>query len=489
MKLTLETGDLITLKTDALIIGVYRHKLTRNAELVDQASKGALSALIKGGDITGCLGEVAIFPAFPGITAKRLVVVGLGVEADGVLNFEAPLKAAIKSIYFVKTATIACLDWFDLQPEWIAEQVASQAIQVLEKTPDYKAKSQRPDWKQPKSFSLLVDEKTEDMTQAFAEGAILGKSCMLAKELGNAPANICTPKYMADLCVKLGASLKFDVTVFEEKALRKLKMGCFLGVAQGSKQPPYMVVMEYNGGAKDEAPVALIGKGLTFDSGGISLKPSKGMDEMKYDMCGAASVIATVAAAASMKLPINVVGVIGCTENMPGGSATKPGDILTSYLGKTVEVLNTDAEGRLVLCDLLAYAIDKFKPSMAVDIATLTGACVVALGNEYTGLFSTNEEMAMELLQAGENSLDKCWRLPLGRAYSKSLKSNFADLANIGTPGAGACTAAAFLQEFVGDTPWAHLDIAGTAWTSGKNKGSTARPVPLLVCFLRDLCH
>ncbi len=211
------------------------------------------------------------------------------------------------------------------------------------------------------------------------------------------------------------------------------------------------------------------------------------MDEMKYDMSGAASIVAAMATAASLKLPINIVGVIGCTENLPSGSAVKPGDILCSYSGKTVEVLNTDAEGRLVLCDLLSYTIDKFKPILVVDAATLTGACVVALGHEYTGLFSNNEELALELLQAGENSLDKCWRLPLGRAYTKALKSRFADLANIGAPGAGACTAAAFLQEFVGKTPWAHLDIAGTAWSSGEEKGSTGRPVPLLISFLKDL--
>ena len=489
MKLTLAAGKLLNQKTDALIVGIYRGKLTKSAEAVDKASKNALSALIKEGDATGCLGTVGIFPNFPGIAAKRLVVVGLGKEEDGVLNFQKALSSALKAVYFVKTAVISCTDWFDLSPEWVAEQVSCTAIDVLEKSVDYKSNPDRPAWKQPKSVSLFVEEKTPEITTAFAEGAVIGKGIKLAKELGDAPANLCTPKYMAEQCVNLGSSLKFDVTVFEEKALNKLKMGCFLGVAAGSKQPAYMIVMEYNGGQKKEAPVALVGKGLTFDAGGISLKPAKGMDEMKYDMSGAASIVAAMATAASLKLPINIVGVIGCTENLPSGSAVKPGDILCSYSGKTVEVLNTDAEGRLVLCDLLSYTIDKFKPILVVDAATLTGACVVALGHEYTGLFSNNEELALELLQAGENSLDKCWRLPLGRAYTKALKSRFADLANIGAPGAGACTAAAFLQEFVGKTPWAHLDIAGTAGSSGEEKGSTGRPVPLLISFLKDLTH
>ena len=238
---------------------------------------------------------------------------------------------------------------------------------------------------------------------------------------------------------------------------------------------------------KDDTPVALVGKGLTFDSGGISLKPAKGMDEMKYDMCGAAAMIASIATAAAMKLPVNIVAAVGFTENMPGSSATKPGDILKSYAGKTVEVLNTDAEGRLVLCDVLAYTIDKFKPKCVVDAATLTGACVVALGNDIAGLFSNDEELAVSLMMAGDTAMDPVWRMPLDISFTKALKSNFADLANISdSRGAGACTAAAFLEEFVGDTPWAHLDIAGVANKSGKEKGSTGRPVPLLINFLKD---
>ena len=265
-------------------------------------------------------------------------------------------------------------------------------------------------------------------------------------------------------------------------------MGCLLGVARGSHQPARMVIMEYHGGKKGEAPVALIGKGLTFDSGGISLKPGKGMDEMKYDMCGAASMIGAITTAAELKLKVNIVAALGFTENMPGSAATKPGDILKSYSGKTVEVLNTDAEGRLVLCDLLSFVKDKFKPKCMVDAATLTGACIIALGNDISGLFANDEEMAVSMLMAGDASLDPCWRLPLDISFTKSLRSDFADLANISDGrGAGSSTAAAFLEEFVGDTPWAHLDIAGTAWKSGKEKGATGRPVPLLISFLKDL--
>jgi leucyl aminopeptidase len=305
----------------------------------------------------------------------------------------------------------------------------------------------------------------------------------LTKRLGNLPPNICTPSFLAAEARKLGKQTKLEVEVLESKKLEALKMGSFLSVARGSAEPPRLIVIRHKGAGKS-APVVLVGKGITFDSGGISLKPGANMDEMKFDMCGAASVIGTMRTVAELKLKLNVIGVIVTCENLPSGTASRPGDIVTSMSGQTIEILNTDAEGRLILCDALTY-VERFKPAAVVDIATLTGACVVALGNINSGLFSSNEELALQLLGASRQAADPAWRLPLDEDYQEQLKSNFADMANIGTPGsAGAVTAACFLARFTKAYPWAHLDIAGTAWKSGVAKGATGRPVPLLAQFL-----
>ncbi|MCD8339680.1 MAG: leucyl aminopeptidase [Burkholderiales bacterium] len=486
MEFSLIDGTLAELECDALIVGKYRGDMTLSAKDLCLASGGVLEKWFESGDASGCQGEAAIFRRVPGVKAERVVVVGLGKEKDGAQNFELAVKTALKAVYFAKKIVIVSDDWLGVDPVWAVEKTARFMVESFEKSEDWKS-SHKVQWKQPDSIAVYVPEKTTEFEKAFSYGIALGKSMMMAKDLGNMPPNLCTPKFMAEKCISIGTQLNIDVTVFDEEALKKLKMGCLLGVSQGSAQPPRMVVMEYNGGEKDNPPICLIGKGLTFDSGGISLKPAKSMDEMKYDMSGAAAVVASIAAASALKMPLNIVAIIGCTENLPGGNAIKPGDILTSYSGKTVEVLNTDAEGRLVLCDLISYAIDKFKPATVIDTATLTGACMVALGKEYAGLFSNDEDLAYALLQCGQNSLDRCWRLPLCRNYAEALKTNFADIANIGGPFAGASTAAAFLKFFVGDdTSWAHLDIAGTAWNSeGKTKGSTGRPVPILVDYLR----
>jgi leucyl aminopeptidase len=305
----------------------------------------------------------------------------------------------------------------------------------------------------------------------------------LARDLGNLPANVCTPSYLADQARELAKRYRMKVTVLEREDMEKLGMGALLSVARGSVQPPKLIVLEHRGGPRVQKPVALVGKGVTFDTGGISLKPSAEMDEMKFDMCGAASVLGTLKAAAEMKLPLNVVGVIPTTENMPGGRATKPGDIVTTLSGQTVEVLNTDAEGRLILCDALTYA-ERYDPAAVVDIATLTGACVIALGHVASGLFANEEGLARELLTAGETAYDRAWHMPLWDDYQEQLKSNFADFANIGGRPAGSVTAACFLSRFTRKFKWAHLDIAGTAWKSGREKGATGRPVPLLTQFL-----
>ena len=305
----------------------------------------------------------------------------------------------------------------------------------------------------------------------------------VAKDLGNLAPNICTPSYLAKRALDMSKLHKLKVSVLGQKEMEKLKMGALLAVAKGSHQPAKLIILEYRGGAKTEKPIVLVGKGITFDTGGISLKPAVEMDEMKYDMCGAASVLGTLTAVAEMALPLNVVGIIPTTENMPGGNATKPGDVVTSMSGQTIEILNTDAEGRLILCDALTYA-ERYNPEAVIDIATLTGACVIALGHVASGLMSNNDQLADELLQAAELSIDQAWRLPLWDDYQDLLKSNFADMANIGGRSAGTISAACFLARFADKYRWAHLDIAGTAWKSGKEKGSTGRPVPLLTQFL-----
>nr|MBF0684011.1 leucyl aminopeptidase [Pseudomonas sp.] len=316
----------------------------------------------------------------------------------------------------------------------------------------------------------------------------------LTRNLGNLPANICTPTYLAEAARNVGSQHDFKVEVLERKQLEALKMGSFLSVAKGSDEPPRFIVMHYQGAKKPAgrgaraagpAPIVLVGKGVTFDSGGISIKPAATMDEMKYDMCGAASVIGTLKAVAELQLPVNVVGIIPACENLPSGRANKPGDVVTSMSGQTIEVLNTDAEGRLLLCDALTYA-ERFQPAAVIDIATLTGACVVALGHVNTGLFTQDEELAQSLLDASRQAIDPTWRLPLEDDYQPQLKSNFADIANIGGPPAGSVTAACFLSRFTKQYRWAHLDIAGTAWKGGKEKGATGRPVPLLVQYIMN---
>ena len=307
-----------------------------------------------------------------------------------------------------------------------------------------------------------------------------------ARDLGNRPGNICFPEYLADQAVALAAEFPelLKVTVLDEQQIADLGMGSFLAVSKGSDRPGRIITLEYQA-QRSEAPVVLVGKGITFDTGGISLKPGAGMDEMKYDMCGSASVLGTMRALCEAALPIHVIGTIAAAENMPSGGATRPGDIVTTMSGQTVEILNTDAEGRLVLCDALTY-VKRFNPALVIDIATLTGACVVALGSVLTGMFTPDDELAADLERAGQQSFDRVWRMPVLDDYQEQLDSPFADIANIGGPKAGSVTAACFLQRFTRDYRWAHLDIAGTAWTSGANKGATGRPVPLLMQFLAN---
>jgi leucyl aminopeptidase len=341
-----------------------------------------------------------------------------------------------------------------------------------------------------KRFAIGVEAALlTEARKTLAQSVAIANGLELSKTLGNLPPNICTPTYLANTAKQLGKDYKVGVEVLDRKQLEALKMGSFLSVTQGSEQPPKFIVLKHMGGKAKDAPVVLVGKGITFDTGGISLKPGAGMDEMKYDMCGAGSVLGTFRAIAEMQLKLNVIGVIPTCENMPSGRATRPGDIVTSMSGQTIEILNTDAEGRLILCDALTY-VERFKPAVVVDIATLTGACVTALGHHNTGLFTRHDQahdaLANELLAAGKAANDTAWRMPIEDAYQEQLKSNFADIANIGGPPGGSITAACFLERFTRKYTWAHLDIAGTAWKSGAAKGATGRPVPLLTSFLLE---
>ena len=330
---------------------------------------------------------------------------------------------------------------------------------------------------------LCAKADAKAVQQGLVLGQAIAEGVTLAREWANRPGNHCTPTHLADRARKLGKEFGLKVDVLDRKAVEKLGMGSFLSVAQGSAQPPRFIVARYDGAAKTVAPVVLVGKGITFDTGGISIKPAAEMDEMKFDMGGAASVLGTLRAVAEMKPKLNLVCVIPSCENMPSSTAVKPGDVVTSMSGQTIEILNTDAEGRLILCDALTYA-ERFKPAVVVDVATLTGACVVALGHHHSGMFTADDAVAEKMLVASRAALDPCWRMPLDEEYDEALKSNFADMGNVGGRAGGAITAAMFLKRFTGKYPWAHLDIAGTAWKSGTAKGSTGRPVPLLTHFV-----
>ena len=474
--------------TPCIAVGIYAgHKLAASAEALDRASQGSVREVLRRGDMEGKLGATLLLYRVPGVAAERVLLVGLGPEADlREREYREAARAAVKAAQQTGAGS-ATLCFTEIKASrrdsvWKARQVALVAAECAYQFDYMKSKKSEP--RPLARIELLA--ATRDAAGAalgLRQGQAIGAGVSLTKDLGNLPANVCTPTYLAEQAKKLAREHKLEIEVLERKDMEKLGMGSLLSVAQGSRQPPKLIVLHYAGGPKKAKPVVLVGKGITFDTGGISLKPGAEMDEMKFDMCGAASVLGTIKACAEMKLKLNVVGIIPTTENMPGGAATKPGDIVTSMSGQTIEVLNTDAEGRLILCDALTYA-ERFEPDAVVDIATLTGACVIALGHVASGLFSNKEGLARELLAAGEDAYDRAWHMPLWDDYQEQLKSNFADLANIGGRPAGSVTAACFLARFAKKFDWAHLDIAGTAWKSGKDKGSTGRPVALLTSFL-----
>jgi len=487
MEFSIKNGNPEKQRSDCLIVGVFEgRKLTDAAKSLDSASNKALSAVLKNGDMEGKLKTTLVLHHVAEIPATRVLLVGLGKQAEfNERSYRQAVSAAIKALPKGVVNASIFLTELVIKKSDIHSKVAQLVEVVMDATYQInaiKAKKAEPKALNKISVYVAKSENTAAET-AVKHGMSIAAGVSLAKDLGNLPPNICTPTYLGEQAKQLAKEYGFKVEVLEKADIEKLGMGSFLGVAQGSKQPPRLIVLQHLKGKKPQKPVVLVGKGITFDTGGISLKPGAEMDEMKYDMCGAASVLGTFKAIGEMNLAINAVGVIPTCENMPDAGAIKPGDILTSMSGQTIEVLNTDAEGRLILCDALTYA-ERFEPSAVVDIATLTGACVIALGHHPSGLFSNKDALADELLTAGEISHDRAWHMPLWEDYQQQLDSNFADMANIGGRAGGSITAACFLSRYTKKYDWAHLDIAGTAWKSGKEKGGTGRPVPLLTTFL-----
>ena len=475
-------------RSACVVLGVFEGgQLAPSAHALDQSVNHQLSDLIARGDMTGKAASTVMIPALSGVSAERVLLVGLGKSDEfGAKQYLDMLRATFAALHktICKDAALylADLPVAGRDEAWKINQIVLIASESVYRADGLKSKPAD----KPALRKILIGcaKKPDSVAQdALRQAIAIAHGMKLAKDLGNLPGNICTPAYLAEQAGKMADTHKLKLTVLEEKDMEKLGMHSLLSVTRGSRQPAKLITLEYRGTDKKQKPVVLVGKGLTFDSGGISLKPGAEMDEMKYDMCGAASVLGTLQAVAEMGLKLNVVAVIPSSENMPDGAASKPGDIVKSMAGLTIEILNTDAEGRLILCDALTYAA-RFEPETVIDIATLTGACVIALGSVASGLFSNQDALARELLDAGEYANDKAWQMPLWDEYQPQLDSNFADMQNIGGRAAGSVTAACFLSRFTKDYRWAHLDIAGTAWKSGKEKGSTGRPVPLLTQYL-----
>jgi leucyl aminopeptidase len=478
-------------RTDCAIVGVFdKGVLSEAAQALDRRIGGRIARLVKKGDVRGKAGDALLLTDISGAACERLLVVGLGAR-DGFKRkqYRKALASAVAALG--RTGARDAVSYLGMEDLADADSyaLARIAVEVVAhaqyRIPDHKTANKRPKSTLTR-FGVAVASRAAannaERGVAHGNGIVAGMSLM--RDLANHPANVCTPTYLSNAAKALARDHRsIRVRVLNEAECRRLKMGSFLSVTAGSEEPARLIVLEYYGAARKEAPTVLVGKGVTFDTGGISLKPPANMDEMKFDMSGAASVLGTLKSVAALELPINVVGVIPACENMPSGRATKPGDIVKSMSGQTIEVLNTDAEGRLILCDAITYA-RRFNPEALIDIATLTGACVVALGNHFSGLFSNDEALSNELKAAGERADDRAWPMPSGEEYGEQLKSNFADFANVAGREGGASTAASFLGKFTDGLRWAHLDIAGTAYVGGSQKGSTGRPVPLLVDYL-----
>ncbi len=481
------TAALASIKTDCLMLPIASdNTLDVIGKALDSLCNGAISRSLACGDLPiRQAGNQMVITGDKNIC--RVLLVRLSASKDLTeKDFLSAVRGAAKTVS--QGITTDCCSLLALGAskslglEWalsVEAQAFADTSYVFEAHKSVKSKSA----KVAKLTAIVAPAQASTARQALKQAQAICDGIRLAKDLGNTPGNVCTPSYLAQTAQDLAKSLPLKVEVLEEKQMRKLGMGSLLAVAQGSVQAPKLIVIHYTGGKVRQAPHVLVGKGITFDTGGISIKPAAEMDEMKFDMCGAASVLGTMLAVAQLKLPINVIGIVPACENMPSGNAVKPGDVVTSMSGQTIEVLNTDAEGRLILCDALTYAA-RFKPATMIDIATLTGACVIALGHHHTGLFSRDPALSTALQSAGQYAADTCWPMPLDDEYQEQLKSNFADMGNVGGRAGGSITAACFLSRFVGDIAWAHLDIAGTAWRSGAAKGGTGRPVGMLTRYL-----
>jgi leucyl aminopeptidase len=475
----------------------------------NDVSDGTNQATVKS-EFRANAGSTLVLRNLPGVTAPRVVLVGLGKHEEYTARVHAQAEQAFARVLVGLHLTEGVSTLLNVPVEGVdltqrtgnnadltlrarnAATAAGNEVYYYDRTFGKAEREGPPSLK--KIIHIVERDDEAGVEQGLKQGAAIAQGMALARTLGNLPGNICTPAYLGETARQLASEFKsIKVEVLERKNIEDLRMGSFLSVARGSDEPPYFIVLKYSGSktpkpaknVQKTGPIVLVGKGITFDSGGISIKPAATMDEMKFDMCGAASVLGAFRALGELNLAIDVVGLIATCENLPSGHANKPGDVVTSMAGHTIEILNTDAEGRLVLCDALTYA-ERFKPSAVIDIATLTGACVVALGHVNSGLFSTDDRLAEALQSAGKRALDPAWRMPIEEAYQEQLKSNFADMANIGGPPAGSVTAACFLSRFTKAYCWAHLDVAGTAWKGGKDKGATGRPVPLLLQYLLD---
>ncbi len=492
MEYSVKCGNPEKQRTACLVLAVYEEQeLSPATSSINKQTGRMISSILKRGDLTGECGKTLLIPHFSGTPAQRMLLVGCGSRDN--FSTKKLLKATAAAVRSLTQNNISEASFFlaeaVIENTDIGERIEQIIIQVSQSI--YRSDKLKTDKSensaQLEHITLNVPERNDLASGKLAveNGQAIAEGINLARRLSDLPGNICTPSYLSDQAAEIASNYGMKVKVLGEKAMEKLSMGALLSVSRGSRQEAKLITLEHKGGKPKDAPIVLVGKGLTFDAGGISLKPSSAMDEMKYDMCGGASVLGTMLAIARMNLPLNVTGIIPSSENLPDGDANKPGDIVTSMSGKTIEILNTDAEGRLILCDALTYA-ERFKPAAVIDIATLTGACVVALGAHASGVFSNDDALSDELIDAGKAAQDRVWPLPLWEEYDHQLKSNFADMANIGGSKAGAVTAACFLARYTEDYPWAHLDIAGTAWLSGSKKGATGRPVRLLCQFLRN---
>ncbi|AOE50278.1 leucyl aminopeptidase [Kangiella sediminilitoris] len=487
MEFFVKSGNPEKQKTGCLIVGVFEsRKLSTAAQQIDDISEGYINSIVKRGDMEGKFGQTLLLHSVPGTSCDRVLLVGCGKEREfDAIKYKDICGKVIKLINETgATDAISTLPLLNVKGQELyskvrfAVEAANNSLYLFEQLKSEKSETRRPLRKMTLFIESRADLAESENAIRHAQGITAGQS--LTRDLANLPGNICNPTFLAETAEQLSKDYSAITTnIIDEAELKEMGAGAFVSVSQGSDQPGKLICMEYNGGEKGDKPIVFVGKGITFDTGGISLKPGAKMDEMKFDMGGAASVFGAMKSVAEMGLPINVVGVVAAAENMPSGKASRPGDVVTSLSGQTIEILNTDAEGRLVLCDALTY-VDKYDPEIVIDIATLTGAVIVALGHEASGVMSNNNSLANEIETASDMATDRVWRLPLWDEYHQQLKSNVADFTNLGGMPAGTITAGCFLSKFTKKYRWAHIDIAGTAWKSGAEKGATGRPVPLL---------